>query len=510
MPIDEPIRMTRRRFAHLISGAGILGLIEPQTLAGFPLSGDRRLSRLAYRNPSAEGTWVLNKTEGKVPKEINGTLYRIAPGQKENHGVMLRHLFDGDAFISGYSFQSGKVTLRAQFVDLPERNEELQAKRMIYGEFGTMPPPAQDGAPAPRRSKNQPNVNVIHWDKVLLGLSEGGHPTAIDPVNLKFKARYDFHGTLPRDVPFTAHPKFDPVTGEGYGFGVQQGMGTALKVYRMTPDGKLTQLYSLPQRGYFMIHDVLLSKEHLIFVIPPVRFDLQMLFSGKATPADALKYFEKEPTRFLILRRDGKGMPVTIEQPATMVFHHGNAYERDGEIVIDTFLSADGSVLEALYSWSKDRFPSSAPPTLTRLILDPVKGVVTGRSELAKLEEFPRFDSRRTGEDARYLFALESSMKDDPFANNAVVCHDLKQNSINRVDAGKGRVFGEAVFVPRPESKEENYGWLLMQGYDAERDENFLEIRDAATMEFEARVWTGNHFPLGFHGNFTTSSFVTA
>ncbi len=503
--------MTRRQFSQLIGAAGALGLIEKNFLASsLPLSDQRRLSWLAYRNPSAEGTWVLTKVEGKVPRDLNGTLYRVAPGQKENHGVALKHLFDGDAFLSGYSFRAGKVTLRAQFLDLPERLEELKANRMIYGEFGTMPPPTPDGKPTPRRSKNQPNVNVIYWDNVLLGLSEGGHPTEIDPANLAYRGRHDFYGTLPGDVPFTAHPKFDPVTGEGYSFGVQQGMGTALKVYRMNPDGKLTQIYSLPQKGYFMIHDMLLSKEHLIFVIPPVRFDLPTLFSGKATPADALRYFEKEPTRFLILRRDGTGTPITIEQPAKMVFHHGNAFEREGKITIDTFLSSDNSVLETLYSWSKDKLPAMTQPKLTRLVLDPIKGSALSGTELAEAQEFPRFDFRRAGDEAHYLYTLESALKEDPFANNALVRRDFKQGSVKRVDAGKGRTFGEAVFVPHPSQKEEDRGWLLMQGYDATRDENFLEIRDAATMDFEARVWTGQHFPLGFHGNFTTASFVSA
>lgn len=57
-----------------------------------------------------------------------------------NHGVVLNHLFDGDAFLSGYSFQAGEVTLKAKFLDLPECLEERQAGRMLYTEFGTLAP----------------------------------------------------------------------------------------------------------------------------------------------------------------------------------------------------------------------------------------------------------------------------------------------------------------------------------------------------------------------------------
>lgn len=498
--------MSRRDFTILLGGACMTGLAEPQVMARLTGSGRKRLSALAYQNPSAEGTWVLKKIEGTVPRELNGTLYRIAPGQKENHGVILNHLFDGDAFLSGYSFNSGKVTLRAKYVDTPERLEELQAGRMLYTEFGTMAP--QTGAAKQVKSKNQPSVNVIYWDNMLLGLSEGGHPTSIDPVGLNYRARHDFYGTLPGNVPFTAHPKFDPLTGEGFGFGVQQGMGTALKVYRMELNGKLSELYSLPQKGYFMVHDMLLSKEHIIFVIPPVRFDLPTLFKGQSSPADALRYFEKEPTRYVILKRDGKSRPVTIEQPPNMVFHHGNAFEKDGKIVIDTLLSPDNTGLTALHSWSKDRMPMVTSTRLTRLVLDPGKAVVSSRSEISEHQEFPRFDTRRTGLEARYLYTLESSIKDDPFAMNALVRHDFAFNKQKKIMAPGGRMFGEPVFIPHHGKNEEDRGWLVMQGYDASRNENFIEILDAGTLDFEARIWTGQHFPLGFHGNFSKDMII--
>ena len=511
MPIHpsapDALGLTRRRFAQLLTGLGVLSFIEPRIWVCALPSNTRRLSWLAHRNPSAEGAWRLAGIEGAVPKDLVGTLYRVAPGHKENHGVVLRHFFDGDAFICGFSFRDGQVYLRARFVETPERLAESQADRMLYREFGTMPPPSALEQ-VRRGGKNQPSVNVIAWDHKLLGLSEGGHPTAIDPVDLSYRGRFDFHGSLPQDVPFTAHPKFDPVTGEGYGFGVRRGPDNALMVYRMEQDGKLTQLYALPQPGYFMIHDMLMAKEHLVFVIPPVCFDLESLLSGRVTPADALQYFEKEPTRFVILRRDGTGAPVTIERHATMVFHHGNAFEHQGKLVVDSILYPDDTILQTLYAWSKDRLPTPTPARLTRLALDPTAGKVESRTGLATGPEFPRFDTRRSGEDARYLSLLESSLQEDWGAFNTLTRYDLKQGTSQRVEAGKNRVLGEAVFVPHPGQDRKDRGWLLLQGYDAERDESYLDVRDADTLDMAARVWTGQHFPLGFHGNFTPMSFV--
>ena len=36
-----------------------------------------------------------------------------------------------------------------------------------------------------------------------------------------------------------------------------------------------------------------------------------------------------------------------------------------------------------------------------------------------------------------------------------------------------------------------------------------LEPQIAATHDLAARIWTGIHFPLGSHGNFSTNSFLT-
>jgi all-trans-8'-apo-beta-carotenal 15,15'-oxygenase len=490
--------MTRRQFGKLLGAAGVLSLVETSTLAR-AFTDRKSVSSLAFRTASGEGYWNLTEVEGRVPKDLSGTLFRVCPGQRENHGVAYQHLFDGDAYVAKYTIRDGAVSFRARFVDTPQRRQEIEARRMLYSEFGTSAPPAPAGIRL-GRGKNQPSVNVIRWDGRLLGLSEGGHPTAIDPEDLSYRGEWDFHGTLPGNTPFTAHPKFDRVSGVGYGYGVTQGMPMKLSVFRMERDGRLTPLHSVPLDGYFMIHDMVLSAEHIVFLIPPVRFDFATLLTGKATIADAVKYFEKEPTRIVVLRRDGTGKPVTIELPASMVFHHGNAFERDGKLVFDSVLNPDGAVLNELANWDRQDASRANPARLTRLVVDLAKGVVESRTDLHENLEFPRFDDRRLGTDARVLYTAGGS--DDPdyrFVQTSLNRHDLHTRKTARIVADKGRALGEPVFVPRTR---EDQGWLLVQGFDASRDRNYLEICDATTLDFQARVWTPIHFPLGFHGNF--------
>jgi len=155
------------RTLSTLSALTTAGLVE-SPLAAAALGGEHDLGYLAVQAPGAEGVWSDLKIEGAIPKELNGDLYRVAPGQKKTFGVTLRHLFNGDAFLTKYQIRDGQATVRGRFVGTPERSAELAESKMLFNEFGTL-------APAPGRGgKNQPSINVIRWDGRLLALSEDG------------------------------------------------------------------------------------------------------------------------------------------------------------------------------------------------------------------------------------------------------------------------------------------------------------------------------------------------
>jgi all-trans-8'-apo-beta-carotenal 15,15'-oxygenase len=501
--------MTRREFCQLITALGVLGYIDDRTAALALETDETRLGWLANQEPGREGAWDLTDVEGSIPAAIDGTFYRTGPGQHVNHGVTLKHLFDGDAFVHAYTIRGGKVRVRGQYIATPQRLEEIELGRMIYSEYGTLAPKAPEGAPPPRHvRKNQPSVNIIPWDGRMLGLSEGGHPAEIDPQTLEFKSYWDYYGTLPPNVSHTAHPRYDPITGAGYCYGLEQGPTMALTVFRMEPNGRLTQLHKIPQQGYFMIHDMMLTRNYIVFAVPPIKYTLGELLSGRATPGMALKFYESEPLRFIIMSRDGSGTPVTIEAPANTVYHNGNSFEKDGMIHVDCCLSPDNSVNEMLNSWTKDKALPYVQTSATHLVLDPINKTIVSREVFGQGQDFPRFDVRHICKEIQYLYAMENGVPDDPVAFDQIVRHDFKNGRVDRAKAQPGQAFGESVFVPEPGSVAENKGWILNIMYDAKRDESCLEIRDAGSLEFVARVWTGTHFPLGFHGNFVSGQYI--
>lgn len=100
------------------------------------------------------------------------------------------------------------------------------------------------------------NTNIVYFNGQLLALKEDSPPYALDPVTLETKGLYDFDGQLP-SLTFTAHPKFDPKTGDMVCFGYEaRGDGTPdVCYYNVAPDGRFTEVVWLVAPVVAMIHD---------------------------------------------------------------------------------------------------------------------------------------------------------------------------------------------------------------------------------------------------------------
>ncbi len=500
------MNFSRRDFTKMILGAAALGLVEHSTAAKVFAESKRSMMWLSAQSASGEGFWTNLKVEGKLPKSLNGTLFRTAPGLSENFGTTFNHLFDGDAFLSAWHFESGKVSLKNRFLQTPQRVEEQAAKQMLYGEYGTSAP--KTDIKKKFGGKNQPSVNVIEWRGKMLGLSEGGLPSIINSETFDYEGQMDFGGVVPQFLTFTAHPRFDPKTGDMFAYGFEKRPPGSAHIYQIErANGSAKLLYKMPMDGFYMVHDSILTENYFILLIPPIQYDGRSMMSGK-TMADATSFLEGKPIRLIAFPRDNKdgtAKPIEINLPTQFFFHFGNAFETgDGNLVFDVISGNNAQILETLRTWKKDPYKSGLDSiktweTLRRVTVDLKNKVLVSREDFAENIEFPRYDSRLTGKSARYLYTTENGYG----ANAAITRIDFQKNSLKKAAAGKTRTFGEPVFVPQNSNVSDERGWLLTQGYDSDRNESFLEIRDAQTLEFASRIWAnGQHFPLGFHGNF--------
>ena len=90
----------------------------------------------------------------------------------------------------------------------------------------------------------------------------------------------------------------------------------------------------------------------------------------------------------------------------------------------------------------------------------------------------------------------------DGLAFPAIIKHDLRSGTSERIEMGPGRHTGEAYFVPRADARAEDDGYLMSFVYDEGKKTSELVIHDArdlarpalATVHLPVRV------PYGFHG----------
>ncbi|MDH3493617.1 MAG: carotenoid oxygenase family protein [Acidobacteriota bacterium] len=490
------MQFSRREFSKLIFGAAALSLVDIEAYAHI-FDEKNSMRRLATRSASGEGFWGNLKIDGKVPKDLNGSLFRTAPGKSDSYGVKLKHLFDGDAYMTDWRFKNGNVSLRGRFIPEKRRLEELKAGKMLYGEYGT---PVPGGG---RGGKNQPNVNVVEWRGKLLGLSEGSLPSIIDPETFDLEGYESFEGVVPDYLTFTAHPRFDQKTGDMLAWGFEMRPPGTMHIIRVSREtGKAETLYKAPQLGFNMVHDAMLTENYFVILIAPMQYNIAMLQQGKPL-GDAISFAANTPTRlyaYPLDNADGKAKPISLDLPPYLIFHYGNAFEMDGnQIRFEAVTSTDGRILEVLRNWREDKIPEFERPTLKQITVDLEKRSVISSRDMANDVEFPRYDMRRTGAESRFLYLAEKLYG----ADAAVVKVDLNNGKSLRTVSNKNRTLAEPVFVPGNSKTGEDKGWLLTQGFDAVKDENFLEIHNAQNLDLAARVWAGGqHFPLGFHGNF--------
>jgi all-trans-8'-apo-beta-carotenal 15,15'-oxygenase len=508
--MDEKAK-SRRLF---LSGAGStlsylmllspLELIQNQAWAQSQNGPIDRLSWKANRGTTREGAWAPQEIEGALPADLAGTLYRVGPGLKRNHDITLKHFFDGDAYLTSLQMKNGKITAQSKYLQTFERSEEQRLNKMLYFDFGTAPGVASRGY------KNNPNINVFPMGNQMLALSEAGWPTVFDPDNLESAGLSSLGGGLRKNVFFTAHPKRDPESGDLFGFGIEVGPFPKLKVYQIPKAAtKAIELYSFDMGGFFSIHDMMITENHIVFLIPPLKIDVMGAVLKRGPIANLLRFQPNDPFRIVVFRKDGKGEPLVLDSaPGGVAFHHCNAYEdSSGNIVFHSVLIDDASVYKVFSTWGADQMAPSPLSWLTRFEIDLKDRRLLSREKMSSGVplEFPAVDPRLVGQWARYMYAIESDTHSlDPLAFTGLVCWDLEKNSVYRIQADSGQAFGEPLFIAKPNSFKGalDSGWIVHLGYDSKRDETFLDVRESFDLKLISRVWMGHYFPLGFHGHF--------
>lgn len=446
--------------------------------------------------------------EGEMPDGLGGTLYRNGPNPMFPPLGDKHHWFLGEGMIHAINVEKGRVSYRNRWVRTEQFEAQRKAgRRLVDTGFGGASLPEAEGI-----KRNVANTNIVWHAGKLLALDEGNQPVAMDGDTLATHGSWTFEGKY--EGPMTAHPKFDPKTGEMMFFGyMAKGPGTPDISYTVVnAEGKVTRAEMFEAPYASMVHDFITTDEHVIFPIFPATIDVARIMRGGPTIA----WDPETPTRIGIMARDASVDTIRwFTGDPCYVYHPMNAYtSHEGgrtRIIADVmrydrvplFPNVDGSkpapqMIEengSLVRWTFD--------------LDGNTDTYTEESLTDLGGEFPRLDERFAG--AAYRHGFYAALTGVPARGrpyDTLVHADLVSGKRREYHAGPGRFVMEPVFVPRKESAAEGDGWLVSLQYDQSRNLSDFVVFDTDDIARGpiARVELPTRVPFGFHGNWRNAS----
>ncbi len=464
---------------------------------------DHPFLRGYYEPWPMEGDIYDLAVEGELPRELLGTLFRIGPNpQYAPRGRY--HLFDGDGMVHAFQFELGRVHYRNRWVRTERFRREREAGEALFG--GLFDPKTSDPrvAGASVFEQNVANTNIVDHGGNLLALWEGGKPYKLHEQTLDTVGVWDFEGQL--DGPMTAHPKIDPETGEMLMFGYSSSP-PYLRYHAVDAQGTLVRSEDIDAPFPSMMHDFLVTRDHIIFPVFPVCLSAP----DSANPGSMLTWEPDRGTHLGVMPRAGSNRDITwLQIEPGYMFHAMNAFSEDGRVIADVcrYPSMPGLVSG----------PEAAPPLLTRWDIDLTAGVVTNTTLDDRPAEFPRIDDRFAGLPYRHGYArgLARPNSTDRREGDTILHYDLVRGQCCVRDLPPGDVPSEPVFVPRistPGERRRTHllegdGFLLMTVYRAAVHRSDLVILDAQNIDCEpvATVTLPHRIPYGFHGNWRPAS----
>ncbi|MDM4765487.1 carotenoid oxygenase family protein [Pelomonas sp. SE-A7] len=491
--MDQAFALQRRRLMQ----AGGLGL----ALAPFGAYAAARVPELAPilgwsgQDRSADALQI----EGRLPKDLRGTLYRNGPGLMARGDQRYQHWFDGDGLVQAWRIdgERQRASHAARFVQTDKFKAEQAAGRFLLPGLGTAIK-AQIPVRGPD-SFNTANTSVLRVGDELLALWEGGSAYRLDPHTLQTLGPKTWAPGL-EAMPFSAHPKQD-AEGRVWNFG-SSPVGK-LVLYEISAQGALLRHKVLDLPMPAMLHDFIVTERYLVFLLPPLTLDLQRLRDG-ASMAAAMDWRAAEATRVLVVRKSDLSVRRILELPAAMVFHFGNGWD-EGEVIRLDYVQAPpmDKLNQEFGDLARGERPADDRPSTPRLLrIDLTSGRLDQQSRDESVE-FPTVDPRVVMQRHRLVhYPCSSSL--DRWGFDAVMRLDLDSGKRERFSLGPDCVVEEQLLVPKSGSRREGEAWLVGSGYDLRRKQSFLTVFDAEAITAGplARVWLPYWVPYGFHGRF--------
>ena len=473
----------------------------------------------AYQNVELELNNInLEISKGNCIRELNGTLFKNGPGILERDGQWLHHPFDGDGMITAIKFEDGKATFTNKFVKTKGYLEEQKKNKFLYrGVFGTQKKGGFLNNLFDLNLKNIANTHVIKLGDELLALWEAAGPHALNPNNLETIGLTTLKGVLKKNEAFSAHPKIDLNSKSAkevlVTFGVQTGPQSTIRLMEFANNGEKAGELIFDRKdklnGFAFLHDFAITTNWAIFLQNAIDFNPLPFVMGQKGAAQCLKSSPNKKAKFFIIPRESglyKGeAPLVIDAPEGFVFHHVNAYEEEGNIILDSIFYDDFPSVGPDEDFRDIDFEKYPAGKLKRSIINLQNLFSEIHTTSQQTCEFAVINPKFTGIKASFSWMACTNEK----TGNAPLQAIKKINLLTKEElvwsaAPRGFV-SEPVMVPKTNSKIEDEGYLLILIWNGARRGSDLIILDSQNLNHLSTYELPINIPHGLHGSWASN-----
>ncbi|KAH9205683.1 carotenoid oxygenase [Leptodontidium sp. 2 PMI_412] len=408
---------------------------------------------------------------GEIPKEINGTFYRMTidpavPPHPKNP------FLEGDGNLTVFQFQDGRVHMKIKYVETERYLLERKAGKRL---FGTYRNPFTNHPCVRMADDSTGNTNIVYWGGKLLALSERSLPYEMDPDTLETRGFDPFGGQV-KAKTFSAHPKVDPFNNELVTFGYEaKGLGTPdICYYSIDPSGKVKDEAWFKEDQNGMPHDAWLTENWLILSSMPFKVNSD---EDMKAGAHHWEFVPDRPSVFWLAPRKAStpraadwkvGEVRKYTWNNGVIIHCGAAWEEeDGTLRLESHFVS----FNVFFDFNP---PGMTPPEIptgdwVRWTMDPKQ---PSGARLADPEilmpyvcDFPKTDERFLTRKQKIVFLIscDAGKKATPgmFRFNSIVKLNTETKDMMVFAPAPDARVAEPVFVNRSKDAPEGDGWII-------------------------------------------------
>jgi carotenoid cleavage dioxygenase-like enzyme len=443
--------------------------------------------------------------QGVLPSWLEGTLLRNGPAKFHFGTQQISHWFDGLAMLHAFTFGQGKVSYRNKFLRSTPYEQAMDHGNLKFMGF------AQDPCKTifqrlftyflpsmtPTIIQNA-NVNIMRIAQNYVALTETPLPVRFDPHTLKTLGVLDFQDHLSKSDCFeSAHPHHDRIRKESINYQIELGVHCKYSIYTVSDQGPPVRkpFFTMKSDKASYMHTFALTENYVIMVeFPLVLSPLDLLLKG----GGYITQFKWEPqrnTRFHVIDRALGTKIKSYETEAFFCFHHVNAYEDNGAIIVDLVRYPDAQIVFGYPPLDQIR-------KLERFKMDLGSSVISQETIAETLLELPRIHYQEfNGLPYRYVYGVGFKYPDSIEDNIPIIKIDVA-TGLKFEWKEPGTLAGEPVFIPRPGGTGEDDGVLLSVVINELKKNSFLLVLDAKDFHEIARAEVSLLIPYGLHGMF--------